>query len=505
MRLITHTTSFHTLSAFVQRHPDRSAILALVCLSLLTRLLFLGHPGSAVFDEVHFNYFAGFYYSGQYYYDIHPPLGKLLIAAAAYPMGGIAPEDIVRQISVDYPSDVYLAMRAWPALVGSTIPLLLFAVARELRISVAAAFTVAMLAVFDNALLIQSRLILLDAMLLGFGFAALWLFLRARRTQTTWLFLLSAFFAGCSLSVKWIGVSFLGVIGLTIIFDWLRDMWLNGRRLKLFYLGSAYLAISVSTYVLMFFIHFSLLPLSHQQGDQFMSADFQSTLQGSRYQGATGTVEHFQCPPQYQHSLSYGMANTDVKPMEALACKVRYKPLTSPHFFAKLVELNITMYTTNQGLSQSHPDASPWYSWPIMYKPLYYWHHEGARIYHLGNPLVWLLSALAVVALILGQFHWSQWRQNEAFWILMTGFWASLLPFMMVSRVMFMYHYLTSLCFALILSGYLLDRLRPWPPVKPLWLGGALLSFLLISPLTYGINWFGSDMLWFLRVFGWHP
>ena len=88
---------------------------------------------------------------------------------------------------------------------------------------------------------------------------------------------------------------------------------------------------------------------------------------------------------------------------------------------------------------------------------------------------------------------------------MMTGFWANLLPFMLVSRVMFMYHYLTSLCFSLLLCGYLLDRFPKSKKLQLAYAALAVFAFLLVSPITYGVNWYGSDLLWFLRLFGWHP
>lgn len=511
---MTNHPFYQAAKSAIEQYPNRSAIAILLALAFFTRFLFIGHPGSAVFDEVHFNFFAGFYYSGQYYYDIHPPLGKLLLAAVAYPFGGIEQQDIVRQISVEYTTGKYLVLRMWPAFIGSLLPLLLFGVARELKLSYWSSLCIGLLAVLDNAIMLQSRLILLDAMLLCFGFAALWIYLVARRLDNMWLMMLSAVFAGSSFSIKWIGVSFTGLIGLVIIADWIKALWFNGWRPKWFYVGCGYLVVSVSIYMMSFFVHFSLLPISHKQGDQFMTAHFQSELEGSRYQNATGTVSGFTCPKNYTHKLTYGMPNTQVSPAEALACKVQYAPIKKLNFFQKFAELNVTMYTTNQGLKQSHPDASPWYSWPIMARPLYYWHHDGARIYLLGNPFVWWISICGVILLLVGQivksWVWSHprlanWYGNESFWVSMIGFWASLLPFMMVSRVMFMYHYLTALCFSLIISGVVLDRLSDFKYLRVIWLGLAVFGFVLVSPLTYGLNWFGSDMLWFLRMFGWHP
>ena len=46
---------------------------------------------SCSFDEMHFGRYAGMYLRNTFYFDIHPPLGKLLFAAAAS-YGGFDPE-----------------------------------------------------------------------------------------------------------------------------------------------------------------------------------------------------------------------------------------------------------------------------------------------------------------------------------------------------------------------------------------------------------------------------
>lgn len=491
--------------SWIKQHPDRFAILMLLIFASITRWFMLGHPNSAVFDEVHFNYFSGFYYTGQYYYDIHPPLGKLLLALSALPSGGIAPEDIVRTISTPYPSDTYTAMRSLPAFIGTCLPALIFLIARALNISLGAAVVAGAFVLLDNALLIQSRLILLDSMLLFFGFSSLYLFLLFRKSKHWGLLVSSAILAGCSISIKWIGVSFLGLIGLTMIIDWVILMWKKGWNIRPAINGTLFVLLTATAYVSVFYIHFALLPISNHQGDQFMTMPFQATLEGNRYYGAESVISRINCPPHYRHSLTINAPDTEVKPAEKLACQIDFRPIDRPNFWQKLIELNRTMYYTNQGLSQSHPDASKWYTWPLMSKPLYYWHHNGARIYLLGNLAVWWLSALAVIALVVGQLKFNLGLQKEAFWVLMTGFCANLLPFAMVARVMFMYHYLTSLCFAILLLAFFIDQVKYKNKLAVGLISLASIIFLVISPLTYGVNWYGSDLLWFLRFFGWHP
>ena len=51
-------------------------ILLLSFLGFITRAYAIHFPGEVVFDEVHFGKFASYYLRGEYYFDVHPPLGK---------------------------------------------------------------------------------------------------------------------------------------------------------------------------------------------------------------------------------------------------------------------------------------------------------------------------------------------------------------------------------------------------------------------------------------------
>jgi len=48
-------------------------------MSLLTHFAFFGHPESVVFDEVHFGKYISGYYTGEYFFDIHPRWGSSLL------------------------------------------------------------------------------------------------------------------------------------------------------------------------------------------------------------------------------------------------------------------------------------------------------------------------------------------------------------------------------------------------------------------------------------------
>ena len=59
----------------------------LFLLALLSRFALLNHPRQVVWDEFHFGKFVDGHINGEYFFDIHPPLGKLLLALSAW-LGG---------------------------------------------------------------------------------------------------------------------------------------------------------------------------------------------------------------------------------------------------------------------------------------------------------------------------------------------------------------------------------------------------------------------------------
>jgi hypothetical protein len=140
------------------------------------------------------------------------------------------------------------------------------------------------------------------------------------------------------------------------------------------------------------------------------------------------------------------------------------------HSGETFLELQARMLGFHGGLEEGHGSGSPWWSWPLMLKPL--WAYlEGfddavGSILMPANPVVVWLS-LPVVA-------WAGWRLlrrlDAALLLLLAGFALQWLPWALVERVSFFYHYATALPFALALLALLLAR--AWTdPSRILWLG----------------------------------
>src|SRR5512147_1227090 len=139
--------------------PNKSIILLLLALGVITHALWFGTPNSAVFDEVHFGKFVSAYFTHEYYFDIHPPLGKLILAGWGW-LWGFKPGFSFANIGDAYPDHLYIALRFLPSLAGAFLPLLIYGIARRLKLSVPATLLAGVCITLDNALLTQSRYIL---------------------------------------------------------------------------------------------------------------------------------------------------------------------------------------------------------------------------------------------------------------------------------------------------------------------------------------------------------
>jgi dolichyl-phosphate-mannose-protein mannosyltransferase len=439
---------------------EKSIIILLLVLGITVHALWFGNPSSAVFDEVHFGKFISAYFTHEYYFDIHPPLGKLVLAGWGW-LWGFQPGFSFANIGDAYPDRLYLALRFLPAFAGALLPLIVYGVARRLGIRPPAAFLAGAFVALDNALLVQSRFILLDSFMLLFGFGTVYCYLHySSKLQVTslpvrqagyrflnlWL-VASGLLGGMALSIKWTGGTFLALI---ILLEFLRLRQLRQSASLPSLVKMPIVALIVVPAVLyfgVFVVHFALLGKSGP-GDAFMSPAFQHGLQGNMYASD--------------------------------------QQLQTPTLWEKFVELNDEMYSANQRLTATHPYSSMWYTWPFMDRAIFYWTKDTARIYLLGNPLVWWASTAAVLiafsALLAGMV-----KPSRTVRILCGAWLLNLVPFVGISRVMFLYHYFTALMWAILILAWLIDR-GAWNKktiLGMIFLAAALFAF--FAPLSYGL------------------
>lgn len=437
------------------RYPE---IWLLTGAALLTRLWQLHLPPAIVFDEVYFRTFAANYLTDHYYFDIHPPLIKLLFGTVGK-FAGLSSAQIAD-------GDVgAIVLRLVPALAGALLVPLIYIIIRQFGLGRRVATLGALFVLFDNALLVESRFVLMDSILLLFGMGALSCYLAMRKSQgmVRWAWVLAmAVLLGLLVTTKWTGLAMVGLLAVAWIVEGVQKR-IDWRQL----LGEAVVVLSVmaAIYIGTFAVHFAHLTHSGD-GDAFMSEKFRSTLVGN---------------PKYDKNAHMAM-------------------------WDKIVELNTKMYTAQNTLVDvQHPYSSKWYTWPFEIRPVYYFQGVEvkdskiqAHIYLLGNPVMWWTSAVATLAALLVWLVKPRWlgsrRRLTAF--LLLGYGINFIPFAFIDRPMFLYHYLFALLFSILITCVMFAQLFDWQRRKygmkvvhqTFW-GVAiavLLGFLFFFPISYG-------------------
>ncbi|SJX66472.1 related to dolichyl-phosphate-mannose-protein mannosyltransferase [Sporisorium reilianum f. sp. reilianum] len=310
----------------VVHRKEHRVIAALVVVALLVRMRKLGQPSSVVFDEVHFGGFASKYIQGRFFMDVHPPLAKLLITLAAW-LGGFNGDFDFKDIGREYlhGKDTpvpYVMMRGLNALLGvATVPLA-YLTLRGLSLRASTATLGAFFVLFDNALITQSRLILLDSILVFFTALTVYFWVafcneekRAPFSVRWWALLsLTGLSLGAVASSKWVGLFTIATIGVSAIaqlWDHLGDVRQPVPTLVRHFCARAIclIGLPILVYLLTFAVHLGLLHRSGE-GDPFMSSAFQHTLHGHGMAdtyadvalGSTVALKHLNTQGGYLHS-----------------------------------------------------------------------------------------------------------------------------------------------------------------------------------------------------------
>lgn len=270
-------------------------LLAIVtALAVYTRFTKIGFPTKVVFDEVHFGKFASYYLERTYFFDLHPPFAKLLIAFWGWLIGYDGSFKFT-SIGDDYITNnvPYVWYRSLLALQGvATIPVM-FLTMKTLGFSVAACFFSSMIVCFDNAQILDSRLILLDATLnlavalTIFSYAKFSTYRRQPFSSGWWTWLsLTGVSLSLVISTKYVGVFTYLTIGLAVI----HELWIlldikQGLSIGQFskHFAARFWSLIVMPFIIYlfwFYLHFQILNKSGP-GDSFMSSEFQETLHES--------------------------------------------------------------------------------------------------------------------------------------------------------------------------------------------------------------------------------
>ena len=134
--------------------------------------------------------------------------------------------------------------------------------------------------------------------------------------------------------------------------------------------------------------------------------------------------------------------------------------LAAGHTGQTLIDLTKSMYDYHNNLRATHPASSPFWAWPLDFKPVWFYQasfagNTSAAIYDNGNLVTWWLEIPAIAFVAWQAFK----RGSLALGLITIGFVLQWVPWMRIDRATFQYHYYTSLPFLVLALAYFLAEL----------------------------------------------
>ena len=433
-------------------------------------------PPALFWDENYHIASAQKYLNRVFFFEHHPPLGKLFIALGEKLVSPNAATD--QFLDGDYgsgdklPKDFsFKGYRLFPALFGWLTAPLLFLAGAILCESIVAAGVMTALYLFDNAMILQARSAMLEStqiffialMLLSFSILA-----KRRLSRRTCLIVAALFGGALGAAVVTKVNALLFVVLLPLLL--LRPTWLKRERILV---GAVSIVSLALVYFGTWFVHFKLGEFRNPR------------LKESGYYTTTQRV-HEIIDRSQQGSFRFF-------PELWIDSAINYLA----HYEDGVPTLNLCKPTEN---------GSPAYLWPIGARTISYrWqaaeNNKIKYLYLVPNPVGWalaLLSVLATAALLFTKllFPAALKLQRPFELTLLLALWAGYMVAMgQITRVMYLYHYFIALVLAYLLvpivareiqqvGPYVLSRLSR-KTCATLTALSSFCAFLWYAPFTY--------------------
>ena len=452
------------------RPLDNYLLILIIILAAGLRFFQLSALPGLTFDEIFYPQFGLNYLSGDSFSSVHPPLGAYLMSVSIYLYYLMPWTDSLLSTGFELSNLDPLSYRWLVALAGTGLIYIAYKTSMELLDSQHFALLVALFFCLDGAFIVDSRIGLINIYLCFFGFLGLLFFLKGikRGPINSSYFILAMVFFGMAISVKWNGLGFWGVAPAAVLWFWMLST-LNSHQMH--HIDSSnfnFSGLTSAPYMSLFLIVPTVI---------YLLAWVPNSL----------AVEGFSYLDQHRYMAGFHVDNIEETP---------------------------------------HPYQSAWYSWPLMLRPIAYYFSSDqlslpsgdvqtlfTAVHLFPNPALSILSFAAVVLLscyglqLLYRFF-KEGRPSPdlaVVSIILIGFYGNLLPWALVSRSLYLYHYQPASGFAFMALALILFKLTQRQEKFAEWIyRGSLILVMAASiywlPLQLGIQIEAQrfyQMMWF--------
>jgi len=163
----------------------------------------------------------------------------------------------------------------------------------------------------------------------------------------------------------------------------------------------------------------------------------------------------------------------------------------------------------NIGMRQTHGYSSHWWSWPLMFRPIWFYFKgqdwdtpmaQASGILGIGNPLIFWLIPLIVA------YHIWQWaaRRSSASGLVLLGFFTQWLSYALVGRLQFFHYFYNATPFVAMGLAMIVIRLWRWGStgqwIVTIYMALVVFMFFYWYPLLTGLpvtQQFYENHVWF--------
>lgn len=131
------------------------------------------------------------------------------------------------------------------------------------------------------------------------------------------------------------------------------------------------------------------------------------------------------------------------------------------NYWDMFINNQVHMFSYHSGLESEHPYSSTWYMWlvdarPILYFRTYLENNTKSLFAAFNNPIVTWSGLLAIISVAISLF---KKRSDSRAIMIVAGYLSQLLPWIIISRIAFAYHYFTCTVFLVLALCYVLNNI----------------------------------------------
>lgn len=169
-----------------------------------------------------------------------------------------------------------------------------------------------------------------------------------------------------------------------------------------------------------------------------------------------------------------------------------------------IYDLQFSMYSFHSTLTATHPFSSEWWSWPFIARPVWLYVSDlpvgmVSTIVAMGNLAVWWLGFASIFSAIVEFVN----EKNYVCGFIIVIFFFQWLPYAILSRCLFLYHFYSNVPFLIFATVYFVNKSWGMRRDKIFWssyFAFVVVLFVLFYPVISGTPipyWWRDSLKWF--------